>query len=117
MEYTVYGLIDPRSQSMFYIGITRNSAKSRLSAHCTDPASRAWRTCRAIIATGAKPTYVVLSEGLDKEGAKLLESRLIYLLDGVVNDRLYGGISISELKHPKWKNLDYAVAQTEGEAR
>jgi hypothetical protein len=107
--YTVYGLVDPTIGSMFYVGITRVSPQNRLAAHCADPASSAWRKCRQIISSGARPMAVTLASGLTKPRAKLLESRLIYMLHELVNDRDYGGISISSVFHPEWKNLEYEL--------
>ena len=76
--YTVYGLADPATDMIRYIGITRLSLEKRLKKHCysseaiTNPHKHRW-----IASLGCKPTIMALKENLSEAQACTKEIELI----------------------------------------
>lgn len=101
--WMVYGLIDPRSGNVFYVGITTNVA-SRMRSHMSDRASSAWNVCQVLQSDGLKPSHCVFGRYLDKLPAKILEGRLILSLPGLVNKKSFHGMPSSVL-YPDWQDL------------
>lgn len=100
--WNVYGLIDPRTRRLFYVGVSY-IVKSRVISHNTDPASSAWRTCREIIEAGKKPEYCLFGKFASKRSAIFLESSLITAIPWLTNlthreerQKLWDGVSIDQ---------------------
>ena len=85
-NWYVYGLIDPRDFSVFYIGISTN-VKNRLANHHSDCASSAWHKCKEIKEAGLKAAHCVFAILPDKLSAKLLERALVKALPVLENSR------------------------------
>jgi hypothetical protein len=81
----VYQLIDPRTESVFYVGLT-TSPKARTRGHRTDSGSSAWATVQDIHAAGLKCRLRTIAKYPDKEEARAHEDRLIATLPGLVNE-------------------------------
>ena len=101
--WTVYGLIDPREGSVFYIGVTTN-LRNRISGHMTDPASSAYHVCCVIKSEGRSVDYCVFGKFIRKLPAKILEGRLILALPNLVNKTSFHGLPSSVL-YPDWQDL------------
>lgn len=80
----LYGLLDPRSQSIFYIG-TSAKPVNRLPSHRSDPSSAAFKRCRDIIDSGFQPELKILHECKDRNAALHLEYQLIKLFPILLN--------------------------------
>ncbi len=88
--YYVYLLVDPRDESVFYVG---KGSKQRLLAHGREadltvddqPRSCKVRRIRAIRQAGYEPRVDVVRHGLDESQALLVEAALIDSLDGLAN--------------------------------
>src|SRR5713101_2100460 len=88
MVWTVYGLIDPRDNSVFYIGCSENVHR-RVREHCCDSASSAWPRCRDIESSGLTIEFCILGVFDIKLKARLLEGRLILTLPAILNKKTY----------------------------
>lgn len=99
-EWIVYGLIDPRDQSVFYVGLSTDPDK-RLSQHKTDPASPAYGVCQVI---GSNIKYCVFGRFWEKKPAKVLEGRLILAMPQLVNRKSHHGLP-SSILCPDWQDL------------
>lgn len=80
----VYALVDPRSSTIYYVGISINP-EARLAGHRSDPASAAWSRTREIIKNGFKPALKVLSEHPTRDEALRREFELISSTPNLVN--------------------------------
>ena len=80
----VYELIDPRSETPFYIGCT-TAPRARTVSHRTDTGSAAWSVVQEIHAAGLKCRLRTVAKYSDKESARAHEDRLIEMLPGLVN--------------------------------
>jgi hypothetical protein len=103
-EWKVYGLIDPRDATVFYVGISRN-LKARLNNHIYDSASAAWPRCQRIKDDGMKAVMCVFGMYDDKNEAKITEGRLILSLPDVCNCKTAYGLP-SSIINPTWHILD-----------
>ncbi len=94
----VYGLIDPRTGVVFYIGVTTH-VKRRMAAH-QSPASadtNAHARCMEIRATGARVEHKIYGEYLNSIEGRWAERELILTLPGLVNSVRHdnrGGMSV-----------------------
>lgn len=82
--YKVYGLIDPRNNRVFYIGMSY-ILLSRVPAHNTDKNGAAYVRCQEIIQDGYRAKFCVFGIFEDGEEAARLESYLITALPVLVN--------------------------------
>lgn len=105
MTWTVYGLVDPRDRSVFYVGMTTRKVGIRVADHKSDPASAAWRKCRELIQAGVDVEWCSFGAFEDKDAAKIVEGRLILSIPTVVNSKSSYGLPSSWL-HPGWHILD-----------
>ena len=103
MAWNVYGLIDPRNNVVFYVGLS-SRVDARKGQHCADSSSPAWRRCREILDDGQKVRLCVFGSFADKQRAKILEGRLILALPDVVNKKSYHGLPSSTF-FPDWQDL------------
>lgn len=102
--WSVYGLIDPRGRSVFYVGCSAK-VPYRVVQHHSDPASSAYHVCQTIRSSGFKVEYCIFGSFLDKLPAKILEGRLILAMPSVVNNKKsYHGLPSSTL-YPDWQDL------------
>ncbi len=99
----VYGLIDPRNKSVFYVGRSTNVDR-RLLSHCSDPSSPAWAVCQVIKSSGLQISHCIFGTYLTKLGAKILEGRLILALPNLVNAKSFHALP-SEAFYPDWQDL------------
>jgi hypothetical protein len=102
--WSVYGLVDPRNRTVFYVGVTKWEPDRRLAAHCSDPASSAWDVCRAIKGSGLRVEVCIFGQFLERAPARLLEGRMIVLLPHLVNCKTHHGLPSTVLL-PNWKDL------------
>lgn len=84
MNWSVYGLIDPRDRRVFYIGVTANT-KQRLSSHMSDQQSAAWAKCNEIKQSGSVPLMCIFGETDVYAEAIHLESALIIAIPHTYN--------------------------------
>jgi hypothetical protein len=82
--YEVYGLIDPRSNVVFYVGCSTN-IPSRLSDHRNDPASAAFSICQDLKASQMRPGVCIFGRFENKQDALALEAQLAVLMPQVAN--------------------------------
>lgn len=86
--YYVYVLVDPRDDSIFYVG---KDTGQRLLAHGHEallkagPRSRKIARINEIRASGNEPRIDVVRHGLDEEAALMVEAALIDCVDGLTN--------------------------------
>lgn len=80
----VYGLIDPRSGRVFYIGMTYDM-RLRLSQHSSCQESAAWETIQAIKKEGGKVIMCEFATLYSEESARRLEDHLIMCLPDILN--------------------------------
>lgn len=80
----VYALIDPRSGSPFYVGIT-SRPEARRGGHTGDPASAAYNRCYEIKMAGHRVAMEILSTHETKMGGLAEEAHQISSLPGLVN--------------------------------
>lgn len=78
----IYGLVDPRTGSIFYVGISI-APESTLARHRNDPASSAYWRCREIIAAGLE--LDVIEQHPTRRAAELRERSFIAVLPHLVN--------------------------------
>lgn len=84
-QFTVYGLIDPRDDSVFYIGYTKHLS-ARISGHrAVDWGCSAAFRCRDIKNEGKRVGYKVFGTYDDKTVARWHERNLILSMTGLVN--------------------------------
>lgn len=83
-EWRVYGLLDPRSNAVFYVGMTCR-LQDRLSQHRNDPMSAAYPTILDIREAGEAMVIVDYGAFATKEAAREHEDGLIATMDGLVN--------------------------------
>lgn len=102
-NWTVYGLIDPRDGTIFYVGMSSAIGK-RIPQHSTDLASQAYWRCRSILEDGVKVGSCIFGRDLGKLEAKIMEGRLIWMLPHVVNKKSFHGLP-SSLLYPDWQDL------------
>jgi hypothetical protein len=85
----IYGLVDPRTDEVFYVGLTTKSAQHRLNSHVreslkADPKKRTYKQNKicAILSEDLTPSAVVLEESADWsiDDLKTAEKRWIKLL-------------------------------------
>lgn len=82
--YKVYGLIDPRNERVFYIGMSY-IVLSRVGSHDTDKKGSAYLMCQEIIRAGYKPRHCIFGIFEDGGLAAHLEATLITALPDLVN--------------------------------
>lgn len=102
--WTVYGLIDPRDNAVFYIGMS-TIPKARLNGHISDSASAAWSRCQDIKAAGLKAGQCFFGSFDDKHAANVLEGRLILSIPDVCNCKNAYGLP-SSIIDSTWHILD-----------
>ena len=78
-SWKVYGLIDPRTGWVFYVGMTQSILR-RLAAHKCQKQSAAWEMCQDIMQAGSEVSYCIFGEFRCEEMARFLETRLIVSL-------------------------------------
>jgi len=84
-ETYVYGLLDPRTERVFYIGITKWNLPARLAGHRSDPASAAWQRIREIEADDFRCEIEAILDCPTREIARSWERRLIREFPGLIN--------------------------------
>lgn len=85
----VYGLLDPGTATIFYIGTSFNP-ENRLTGHrSTRSGSSAGQRCREIIAAGRKPELVILHKCSSQNEALLIEHRLVSESPALANQARY----------------------------
>lgn len=84
----LYGLLDPRTQTIFYVGVSR-APFTRMAHHRCDPASSAFLRVQEIMAAGFKCEVKVLHECVDRIRAYALERKVIAQHPGLVNSYRY----------------------------
>lgn len=72
----LYGLLDPRTATIFYIGISV-CPQDRLPQHKSDPASAAHRRYQQIIKAELQPQLVVLWQCRDRDHARQIERLVV----------------------------------------
>ena len=77
----VYGLCDPETRELFYVGLTRGSWRVRLAQHSSDPASAAYYRIKAMREDGREPICIVLKCFSTVEEARVFERDIIVLID------------------------------------
>lgn len=96
LHWVVYGLIDSRTGSVFYIGITQNIHR-RIGAHHCQEQSSAYAMCRDIAASGAIAVRCVFGEFEHKRMAEFLERQLIVCIPQTFNRTyVYDGLKFWE---------------------
>lgn len=80
----VYGLHDPRSRTIFYVGISAQPTL-RLRQHRTDPGSAAYPRYREILAAGEEPQLILFMECKTRDHARHIERRLVEEHQGMAN--------------------------------
>lgn len=101
--WTVYGLIDPRDRSVFYVGMS-TVVDRRIAQHSQDPASSAYQVCRIILSEGLEIGTCVFGSFTDKLAAKIMEGRLALVLPYAVNKKTKFGLPSCNL-YPDWQDL------------
>ena len=84
----LYGLIDPRTGEVFYVGVSWNPT-IRLGNHKNDPASSAYLRCREIIAAGFDVEIEIADVFPSRTSAEGVERELIRVLPGLTNAGIY----------------------------
>lgn len=80
----IYGLVDPFTDSIFYVGISINPW-ARIKGHRYDPASSAWQYIREVRAAGFDVDLCVLEKHPTRTSAELRERVYLAALPGLVN--------------------------------
>jgi hypothetical protein len=80
----IYGLVDPRTGSIFYVGVSW-FPKKRLSNHRCDPASSAYHTVREIFSSGLEVGIDILETHETRFEAEKREQIFISVLPGLIN--------------------------------
>lgn len=80
----VYGLIDPRTAKIFYVGMTYNP-DGRFYAHHHDRGSFAYPRIKELGAAGLQSQLVILFKAADRLSARILERKLIAEYDALTN--------------------------------
>ena len=99
--WIVYGLIDPETKHVFYVGMTVNLPK-RIIEHSNNPASGARSMIRKIKSRGLEVQHCIFGMFNDKRLAEFLERELSELLPNLFNE--HGFKRGREL----WKNIQRA---------
>jgi hypothetical protein len=98
--YTIYGVADPRTGDIRYIGQTKNvkaRRKSHISGSCSGKTLPVSRWERKLRQEGVLPTFVILQEGIGREDINRLEAEwiakgraegwsLLNLIDGATSE-------------------------------
>lgn len=84
-KHKIYGLIDPDTETCFYIGVTRTSMVLRFSGHLSDlhitPRSGLKkRKIDELLKSGKYPIIKIFYEIEDRKTARLVEKYLIHFL-------------------------------------
>ncbi len=85
----VYGLCDPDTRDIFYVGLTSRHWSTRLSQHCSDPTSAAHGRIAEIRNRGGYPICIVFGHFNTVDEARVFERDMISLIDGPLLNR-YG---------------------------
>lgn len=80
----LYGLFDPRDESYFYVGVSKDPSK-RLPSHRSDPGSAAFERVREIIRDGFQVELHVLRQCKDRNAALYLEYQIVQEFPGLLN--------------------------------
>ena len=112
--WDVYGLVDPASDYIFYIGIAQNVDK-RLSQHRSGKDSSAYEAIQQLAEFGFTPAdvkYVKFAHVHSKELAMRVEEHLIILCPHAVNkthqgkaERFWSGLD-HEFGAPWWRRVE-----------
>jgi hypothetical protein len=81
----LYGLIDPRTATVFYVGISNNPQR-RFDQHRTDRASPACDRFNEIEAAGLRPQLKVLWGMCGRQRTRDLETRVIQEFPALTNN-------------------------------
>lgn len=112
--HSVYGLIDPRTQKLFYVGYSCNVG-DRISQHnTTNGCCRTVDVVRELGELDLRAEHCIIGEFESKKQALELESKLIVLLPDIVNGlgraslkpkrpRLRDGKGPNPLRSRPWK--------------
>ncbi len=78
--FKIYGLIDPRSHELYYIGQTRRALHDRMDEHFFESGeTQVSKKNRAIIQSGQLPQIILLERGIESaDGAHEAELEWIY---------------------------------------
>jgi hypothetical protein len=82
--YYVYALLDPRTETVFYVGTTANMPK-RYRDHCTDRCSAAHLRIKEIQKAGAATEIHILHQVANLHRAIAIEYRLIAQFPALLN--------------------------------
>ena len=83
--WTVYGVIDPLSKCICYVGITNGPLSKRFNQHRSDRNSAVWELFDDVRQRGAEIEYCVLATVKSEKAARHLESALIIILPQIFN--------------------------------
>jgi len=99
MTYSVYGLIDPQTDKVFYVGFAADP-KRRKYNHLRDQSSAAFQKCQDILGSGQSVGLRILGEYPTKFEAKWEERELILTTPDLVNSKSPKSM-LSLLLHPR----------------
>jgi hypothetical protein len=85
MKWTVYALLDPRDETVFYVGISIYQAAYRLTQHQTDSKSAAFPRLRSLADLGLKGVVKEIAHFDAERDARDYESYLISRTPGLLN--------------------------------
>lgn len=95
-RYSLYHLIDPTTDAVRYVGITRVPLKSRLARHCRPGAFKSnphkFRWIASLKKQNKKPTIKLIADSLTVEAACKLEIEHIAELANLTNIALGGNV-------------------------
>lgn len=105
-EWHVYALIDPRTKTAFYIGMTARPRR-RLKAHCASPLSAANSRCREIRSEGLRPELRTLASFPKYHQAAYVEWFLLREYSGRVANRIC-------YSNPEWTDKKFNELSEDG---
>lgn len=106
----VYGLVDPRTNEIFYVGATTDP-EMRKNAHKSDSASAAWHRIQEIAAAGLEHDIKVIKKFADKKTAIDHENYLIKSMPSLVN-LSFPGLQNGEVRDSRAaKKLGLTIAE------
>lgn len=82
---SLYGLVDPRTNTVFYVGITKYNLRARFTGHRSDRASAAWGRIREIEEDNQQCHIHLLADFYSRDEAREVERELIRRHPGLCN--------------------------------
>lgn len=83
--WTVYGVVDPVSHHVAYVGITRGEPDERLRQHRASRSSAIYGFLRDLDERGLEPTLCILGSVRSEAAARHLETALIVVMPQTYN--------------------------------